>query len=76
MTDCMTLTMPQRYCIEPPISKVVTRFPPAMKLVTFVIKSVDSLIDSAVAIFGTIVGSFLEISVFPPSNVSGLTFYP
>ena len=54
----MALNMPQTNCNEPPITKDVTRFPPAMKFVTFVIKSVDSSIFSAVATFDTIGGSF------------------
>lgn len=52
----MALIIPQRYCIEPPSTKEVMRFPPEMNVVTFVIKSADSLSVSAVATSATIGG--------------------
>lgn len=73
---CMALIMPQRYCIEPPRIKLVSRLPLDTIFVSFVIRSADSSRASAVAGLDTIGGSPLENLGFPPSKVSGEIFSP
>lgn len=65
------LIIPQRYCIEPPKSKLIARLVPDMKVVSLLMKSAESSKVYAVSMFETIGGILIVTPGFPPSKVSG-----
>lgn len=73
---CIALIIPQRYCMDPPRTRLVMRFPPETILVNLVTKSIYSCRASAVEISETIGGRLIETSGIPPSKVSGDIFFP